>query len=85
MSDLGVVVSPTESKPEEDRQKLLIMQKQYLIELRDAVIAVKGTQGRFKFDQLIITSATGAVSGTWRRWRGRGTGAAMCARLRSAK
>jgi hypothetical protein len=39
MSDLVVIAFPTEAKAEEVRQKLLAMQKEYLIELGDAVIA----------------------------------------------
>ena len=41
MSDLVVIAFATEAKAEEVRQKLLAMQKEYLIELGDAVIAVK--------------------------------------------
>jgi uncharacterized membrane protein len=41
------------------------MQKEYLIELGDAVIAVKDAQGRLKLNQLINTTAAGAVSGTF--------------------
>jgi uncharacterized membrane protein len=41
MSDLVVIAFPTEAKAEEVRQKLLTMQQEYLIELGDAVIAVK--------------------------------------------
>jgi uncharacterized membrane protein len=41
MADLVVIAFPTEAKAEEVRQKLLGMQKEYLIELGDAVIAVK--------------------------------------------
>src|SRR5580692_5859008 len=65
MSDLIVVAFPTEAKAEEVRQKLLDMQKEYLIELGDAVIAVKDAQGRLKLNQLINTTAAGAVSGTF--------------------
>ena len=46
MSDLVVIAFPTETKAEEVRQKLLAMQKEYLIELGDAAIAVKDIQGR---------------------------------------
>src|SRR4029077_3378027 len=55
MSDLVVIAFPTEAKAEEVRQKLLAMQKEYLIELGDAVIAVKDADGL----------AVGAVSGTF--------------------
>jgi uncharacterized membrane protein len=45
------------------RQKLLSLQKEYLIELSDAVIAVKQDSGRVKLIQLMNTTAAGAVSG----------------------
>jgi uncharacterized membrane protein len=65
MSDLVVIAFPTEAKAEEVRQKLLAIQKEYLIELGDAVIAVKDTQGRIKLNQLMNMTATGAVSGAF--------------------
>jgi uncharacterized membrane protein len=39
------------------------MQKDYLIELGDAAIAVKDANGHIKLNQLISTTAVGAVSG----------------------
>src|SRR5712672_1610786 len=65
MSDLVVIAFPTEAKAEEVRQKLLAMQKEYLIELGDAVVAVKDAEGRIKLNQLINTTAVGAVSGAF--------------------
>src|SRR5215475_15526698 len=65
MSDLVVIAFPTEAKAEEVRQKLLAMQKEYLIELGDAVIAVKDASGHIKLNQLLNTTGTGAVSGTF--------------------
>jgi uncharacterized membrane protein len=65
MSDLVVIAFPTEAKAEEVRQKLLAMQKEYLIELGDAVVAVKDAQGHIKLNQLLSTTATGAVSGAF--------------------
>src|SRR4029450_666074 len=65
MSDLVVIVFPTEKKAEEVRQKLLAMQQEYLIELGDAVIAVKDDKGRIKLNQLLNTTTAGAVSGTF--------------------
>src|SRR6476619_3694706 len=62
MSDLVVIAFPTEAKAEEVRQKLLAMQKEYLIELGDAVIAVKDSKGQIKLNQLINTTAAGAVT-----------------------
>jgi uncharacterized membrane protein len=63
MSDLVVVAFPTEAKAEEVRQKLLAMQKEYLIELGDAVIAVKDANGNIKLNQLINTTAVGGSFG----------------------
>ena len=65
MSDLVVIAFPTEAKAEEVRQKLLGMQKEYLLELGDAVVAVKDAQGHIKLNQLVNTTAAGAVSGTF--------------------
>jgi uncharacterized membrane protein len=65
MSDLVVIAFPTEEKAEQVRQKLLNMQQEYLIELGDAVIAVKDEDGRIKLNQLFHTTAAGAVSGTF--------------------
>src|SRR6476661_5634471 len=65
MSDLVVIAFPTEAKAEEVRKKLLAMQKDYLIELGDAVVAVKDAQGNIKLNQLLNTTAAGAVSGAF--------------------
>src|SRR5580700_2514217 len=64
MSDLVVVAFPTEEKAEEVRKKLLDMQQEYLIELGDAVIAVKQPNGHVKLNQLFNPTASGAASGT---------------------
>jgi uncharacterized membrane protein len=63
MSVLVVIVYSTEAKAEEMRQKLFSLQKEYLIELSDAVIAVKQDTGKVKLNQLMNTTAVGAVSG----------------------
>lgn len=63
MSDLIVIVYPTEDKAEAIREKLLNLQKEYLIELSDAVIAVRQDNGRVKLVQLMNTTAISAVSG----------------------
>jgi uncharacterized membrane protein len=63
MSDLVVIVYPTEAKAEEMREKLLTLQKEYLIEIGDAVIAVKHQDGQVKLNQLLNTTAMGAASG----------------------
>src|SRR6516164_6274863 len=65
MADLVEITFPSEEKAEEVRQKLLDMQKEYLIELGDAVIAVKQPNGRVKLNQLFNPTASGAVGGTF--------------------
>lgn len=65
MSDLVVIAFPSEAKAEEVRHKILDLQKDYLIELGDAVIAVKQPNGTVKLNQLINTTAMGAVSGAF--------------------
>jgi uncharacterized membrane protein len=65
MSDLVVIVYPSEAKAEEVRQRLLSLQKDYLITINDAVIAVKGADGNVKLNQLVNTTAIGATSGSF--------------------
>jgi len=65
MSDLVAIAFPTEAKAEEIRQKLVAMQKEYLIDLGDAVIAVKDSNGHIKLNRMINTTAADAVSGTF--------------------
>jgi uncharacterized membrane protein len=50
MADLLVIGYPSEAAAEAVRQKLLGMQKEYLIELGDAVVAVKQPDGRVKLN-----------------------------------
>ena len=64
MSDLVVIEFPSEAKAEEVRHKLLEMQKDYLIDLGDAVIAVKQPNGQVKLNQLFRPTAAGAAMGT---------------------
>ena len=66
MSDLLVIEFPSEAKAEGVREMLLAMQREYLIELGDAVVAVKDDRGRVKLNQLFQPAAHGAVSGM--RW-----------------
>jgi uncharacterized membrane protein len=68
MADLVEIAFPSEAKAEEVRQKLIDMQKEYLIELSDAVIAVKQPDGKVKLNQLFHPTAAGALSGTF--WGG---------------
>lgn len=63
MSDLVVIAFPSEAKAEEVRQRVLELQKEYLIELGDAAIAVKQPDGTIRLNQLMNTTAAGAASG----------------------
>lgn len=63
MSDLVFISFPTEQKAEEVRQKVLALQKEYLIQLNDAVVVVKTSDGQVKLNQLVNLTATGALSG----------------------
>jgi uncharacterized membrane protein len=65
MSDLIAIVYPTEARAEDVRQRLLQLQKEYLITLSDAVIAVKTEAGDIKLNQLVNTTATGALAGSF--------------------
>ena len=65
MSELIVIVYPTEAKAEEVRKRLFKLQQEYLIELGDAVIATKSPDGHIKLNQLLNTTALGAVSGSF--------------------
>ena len=65
MSDLVVIVYPTENRAEEMRQKIISLQKEYLIQIGDAAIAVRHDDGKVKLNQLLNTTALGAVSGSF--------------------
>lgn len=63
MSDLVFISFDTEQKAEEVRQKVLALQKEYLIQLNDAVVVVKTQDGHIKLNQLVNLTTTGALSG----------------------
>lgn len=63
MSDLLVIEFSSEQKAEGVRETLLAMQKEYLIELGDAVVAVKEADGRVKLNQLFQPIPQSTVSG----------------------
>lgn len=65
MSDLVFIAFPSEAKAEEVRAKILEMQKDYLIEIGDAVIAAKDANGHVKLNQLFNTTAAGAAGGAF--------------------
>lgn len=63
MSNLVVIGYDDQFKAEEVRLKLLKMQKEYLIDLEDAVVAVKDEKGKVKLHQALNLTAAGAASG----------------------
>ena len=63
MSTLVVIEYNEPYKAEETRLLLRKMQKDYLIDLEDAVVAVKDQQGKVKLHQAVNLTAAGAVSG----------------------
>eukprot|EP01036_Dinobryon_divergens_P060050 gene60050-80080_t len=63
MSDLVFIAFESEAKAEEVRNRVLALQKEYLIELGDAVVVVKDQEGRIKLNQMVNLTAAGAASG----------------------
>jgi uncharacterized membrane protein len=63
MATLVVIDYESEVKAEEVRLALLKMQKQYLIDLADAVVVVRDANGKVKLRQLYNLTAAGAMSG----------------------
>ena len=63
MSTLAVIGYDDEFKAEEVRLTLRKLQKEYLIDLEDAVVAVKDAQGNVKLHQAVNLTAAGAVGG----------------------
>jgi uncharacterized membrane protein len=63
MSTLVVIEYDDMYKAEETRMLLRKLQKDYLIDMEDAVVAVKDEQGKVKLNQAVNLAAMGAVSG----------------------
>jgi uncharacterized membrane protein len=63
MSTLIVISYPDLYQAEEVRLKLRKMQRDYLIDLEDAVVALKDASGKIKLDQAVNLTAAGASSG----------------------
>jgi uncharacterized membrane protein len=63
MASLVVIDYESEIKAEEVRLALLKMQKEYLIDLADAVVVVRDEKGKVKLRQLYNLTAVGAASG----------------------
>lgn len=63
MSELVVIGYDNEFRADEVRLELLKMQKEYLLDLEDAVVAVKKPNGSVKLHQSYPLPAAGAVGG----------------------
>ena len=63
MADLIIIAYDSEATAEAARAKLLELQKEYLIELGDAVVAVRQPDGHVKLNQLVSMTTVGAASG----------------------
>ena len=63
MADLVVIEYDDMHKAEEIRLKLQKMQREYLVDMADAVVAVKDENGKVKLNQIHNLTASGAVSG----------------------
>jgi uncharacterized membrane protein len=60
---LVVIEYDDQFKAEEMRLKLRKMQKEHLLDLDDAVVAVKDERGKIKLHQMVSLTGLGAVSG----------------------
>jgi uncharacterized membrane protein len=60
-----VIVYPSDEKAGAARQNLLNLEKEYLIELEDAVIATKDKNGQVRLSQLVNPTAVGALTGSF--------------------
>ena len=63
MADLVVIEYDDEFKAHEVRLTLLKLQQQYLIDMEDAVVAVKDAKGKVKLHQAVNLTAAGAARG----------------------
>ena len=63
MTEFVSIVYDDEFKGDEVRLALLKLQQEYLIDMEDAVVAVKGEDGKIKLHQAVNLTAAGAVSG----------------------
>jgi len=63
MATLVVIGYDSEVKAEEVRLTLLKMQKEYLIDIADAVVVVREPDGKVKLRQMYNLTAAGAISG----------------------
>jgi uncharacterized membrane protein len=65
VADLIAIAYEDEYKAEEVRLALVKLQKEYLVELEDAAVVVKGADGKVKLKQAVNLAAAGAASGSF--------------------
>jgi uncharacterized membrane protein len=65
LSDLIVISYKDQATAESVRARLFDMQKNYLIDIGDAVVAVKESDGKVRLNQMVSTTAAGAASGSF--------------------
>lgn len=63
MADLLVIAYPSEEQAEAARARVFSMQREYLIELGDAVVALKQPDGTIKLNQVFRPTSAGAAGG----------------------
>ncbi|MHC4758868.1 MAG: DUF1269 domain-containing protein [Planctomycetota bacterium] len=63
MSEFIAITYDGKFKAQEVRMELLKMQKEHLIDLEDAVVAVKNPDGKVKLHQMYNLTASGAIGG----------------------
>jgi uncharacterized membrane protein len=63
MADLLVIAFPTEAQAEDARMRVAAMQREYLIALGDAVVALRQPDGSIKLNQVFHPTAAGAAGG----------------------
>jgi len=65
MSELIVIAYENPFQAEEVRLKLLQLQRDYLIDLEDAVVAVKQADGKVKLNQVVNLTQAGVIGGSF--------------------
>jgi uncharacterized membrane protein len=63
MSTFAAIAYDEPHKAQEVRLALVKLQQEYLIDMEDAVVAVKNEEGKIKLHQAVNLTAAGAVSG----------------------
>ncbi len=63
MSHLIAVAFDDEQRADEVRSELLRLQKEYLVDLEDAVVALRKPDGKIKLRQLYNVTTSGAITG----------------------